>query len=66
MPSSVIRHIDYEKDKQRLTIKFVSGLVYYYYSVPAEIFLQFISSKSKGIYFNEYIKDNYPYERVTE
>lgn len=64
MPSSVIAGYSYNKDEQILRIVFVSGLVYLYKGVPPAIFESFKRSGSKGIYFNQFIKNRYPFERT--
>lgn len=62
MPSSVIAHFIYQAATETLIITFVSGLVYAYNEVPEEIYLGLKNSKSKGIYFNKFIKDHYHFE----
>ena len=65
MPSTVIAEIKYDLDKQILQIRFVSGLVYNYLEVPEEIFEGLKYSRSKGIFFNRYIKDQYEFVKVS-
>mgnify|MGYP003580902356 CR=1 FL=1 len=66
MPSSVIASYSYDKTEQVLRIVFVSGMVYLYKGVPPSIFESFKRSGSKGIYFNQFIKNEYVFERVNE
>ncbi len=66
MPSSVIASYSYCKEAQVLRIVFVSGMVYLYKGVPPSIFESFKQSGSKGIYFNQFVKNRYPFERVNE
>ncbi len=66
MPSSVIASYSYHQEEQVLRIVFVSGLVYLYRGVPSSIFESFKRSGSKGTYFNRFIKNHYPFERVTD
>jgi len=66
MPSSVISSYHYDAEHKVLKIIFVSGMVYLYKKVPADVFDEFKSAFSKGIYFNQHIKNNYEFERVTE
>ena len=63
MPSSVIQTVVYDKDERQLTVRFVSGRVYSYADVPAEIATEFATAASKGHYFNEYVRDRFPYAR---
>jgi hypothetical protein len=64
MPSSVIRSIRYDEAKQLLTVEFVSGAIYHYQQVPPSIYKAFEGSESKGIYFNDHVKDKFHFERV--
>ncbi len=63
MPSTVIAHFDYNPETKTLGIRFVSGAVYHYHEVPAAIYQKFKTAQSKGTYFNQFIKDVYPFER---
>lgn len=64
MPSTVIASFYYSAEKRRLTICFTSGIVYVYKNVPEKIYLDMKTSFSKGIFFNQYIKGNYEFEKV--
>lgn len=62
MPSTVIAAIHY--DEGILKIVLVSGTVYHYLDVPEEVYTAMKTSKSKGIYFNQHIKDRYHFEKI--
>lgn len=64
MPSTVIQSIGYNGEKQLLIVQFVSGAVYHYKDVPPRIYKAFKSSKSKGVYFNDHVKDKFHFNRV--
>ena len=64
MPSTVIASMKYDIETSVLRITFVSGMVYDYKDVPVEIYTQLKTSKSKGIYFNKNIKNQYEFEKV--
>lgn len=64
MPSTVIHTIRYDEAKKLLTVEFVSGWVYHYKEIPLPVYNAFKTSKSKGIYFNEYIKDKFAFKRI--
>jgi hypothetical protein len=64
MPSSVIRGFDYDPAAHRLSVTFVSGKRYAYLGVPEDIAHDFRKAFSKGEYFNEAIRDHYPFERL--
>ncbi len=64
MPSSVIRNFQYRADQQALDVTFVSGRRYRYLQVPGAVYEGMRASFSKGEYFNRYIRDYYPFERI--
>ena len=59
MPSSVVQTFAYDSEHSRLTVTFVSGRVYEYYQVPPSVAAAFRASRSKGTYFNKFIRDRY-------
>jgi len=64
MPSSVINHFNYDEKSHKLLITFVTGLVYEYKNVPAEIYQMLKISGSKGRYFNHFIKDKFKFTKI--
>lgn len=64
MPSSVIQKYKYDASGNALELTFVSGAVYVYKKIPLAIFEHFRQAKSKGIFFNKYIKPKFTFERV--
>jgi hypothetical protein len=62
--SSSIASIGYSADTKTLEVEFVTGRVYRYRGVEEETYEAFMSASSKGTFFNERIKDGYPFERV--
>lgn len=65
MPSSVIAKFDYDPAHATLTVVFVSGRVYRYFAVPAEIAAEFRLATSKGTFFNARIRDRFPFREIT-
>jgi len=65
MPSTLIADIDYDHARERLTITFVTGRIYEYVDVPAEVAASFQSAFSKGTFFNGYIRDRYDFRELT-
>lgn len=57
--SSVIKKFVYNDKTKVLYIKFKNTHIYKYIDVPIEIVKEFISSESKGKYFNKNIKKKY-------
>jgi hypothetical protein len=64
MPSSVIRQYSYDAPHQCLRIVYVSGNVYEYFDVPAEVYEKMKASTSKGEFLNRHIKGRFSFERV--
>jgi hypothetical protein len=64
MPSSVIKHYQYEPEKRILYITFVSGITYSYKSVPIDIVNMLKAAESKGRYFNHFIKGRFRYAKL--
>lgn len=63
--SSVIRRVEYDEQEQALFISFVSGLTYRYAGVPEIEYDALLAAESKGTFFNDRIKDRYPFTQVT-
>jgi KTSC domain len=61
MPSSVIRHFEYNVTTRELRVTFVSGKTYVYADVPEPLYRTFRAAFSKGEFFNRHIRDKYRY-----
>ena len=57
MPSTTIADIHYNRDNERLMVTLVTGRTYEYVDVPPEVAASFQSAFSKGVFFNDYIRD---------
>ena len=66
MPSTAIRHVDYEAARRVLTVTFVTGRRYVYAEVPRQVFEAFVTAPSKGTFFNAEIRDAYTYEELEQ
>jgi len=64
MPSSVISRYDYNPETKTLRIVYVSGLIYDYLDVQADVFLAMKAAFSKGTFLNEKIKGNYEFKKI--
>jgi len=47
MPSSAIADIEYDPERERLTVTFVTGRIYEYVDVPSEVAASFRSAFAK-------------------
>jgi hypothetical protein len=61
--SSLIRSVTYGADAT-LIVRFHSGAVYRYFTVPRSTFDAFLGAASKGAYFNRHIRERFPHQRV--
>ena len=66
MPSTVIRRFAYRPQVHALDVEFVSGRRYRYFGVPEGLASQFRAAFSKGSFFNARIRDDYPFEELSE
>jgi hypothetical protein len=62
--SSRIRSVEYNNSTEILTIDFVKGGKYKYFSVPETIYNGIIKSDSPGNYFDTMIKSKYNYKKA--
>lgn len=63
--STTMRSVGYEANSLILEIEFDSGTVYQYWGVPTRIYEQLLTAESKGLYFNNEIREVYPYGQVS-
>jgi hypothetical protein len=61
--SSLLASMRYSS-QATLDLEFRSGLVYRYFTVPRALVEGLHDADSKGAYFNRYIKDRFPYQRL--
>lgn len=64
MPSTVISNWNYDEARNELTVAFVTGKVYVYSLVPASVAAAMRAAYSKGVYFNENIREKYGYRQI--
>lgn len=62
--SSNIRGVNYDRDRQVLTVEFTSGSKYAYKGVGPETYDDFITAPSPGTFFADNVKGIYEYNRV--
>jgi hypothetical protein len=62
--SAAIREIDYDAERAKLLVRFISGEQYVYVGVPGEVHRSFLESDSKGRFFQAEIRDRYPFNRL--
>ena len=57
--------VNYDEGSRRLVITFRSGSVYEYTDVPREVYVGIMAAPARGVYFNTYVKDRYPFRIST-
>jgi lysyl-tRNA synthetase class 2 len=62
--SAAISEIDYDAERTKLVVRFVSGERYVYVGVPGEVHRSFVEADSKGRFFQTRIRDRYPFNRL--
>ena len=62
--SAAILEIDYNDERAKLLVCFVSGERYVYVGVPGEVHRSFCAAPSKGGFFQAEIRDRYPFNRL--
>jgi len=63
--SSAIASIGYDESSCTLEIEFRTGAVYQYENVPANVYQGLVAALSKGLYFDQHVRDaGYPYTRI--
>lgn len=66
MPSTAIRRYIYRPKAGALDIEFITGKVYRYFEVPADIAAGFVRFRSKGGYFNRALRDRFAFTQLTQ
>ena len=61
--SEAIAEIDYDADTSRMFVRFAEGNWYTYFAVPARVHEAFVATSSHGRFFQEHIRDRYPFRR---
>lgn len=63
--SSLIRSVGYDLPSSVLEIEFAAtGRIYEYLDVPLSVYSRLMASPSIGTYFNEHVREMYPYQEI--
>lgn len=63
--SSLILYINYEESTKTLDVALTMGAIYRYFNVPKYEYDQFLGAGSLGRYYNQNIKNNYEYTKMS-
>lgn len=64
LESRCVSNLDYDPDEEVMTLEFVERGTYKYRGVSLDTYVDFATAESQGRYFNLYIRDKYPFEKV--
>jgi hypothetical protein len=64
--SSTLATVAYDEGQEVLQLRFRSGAVYEYFGVPAMVHQALLEAPSKGRYFNDAIRGQFPYRMVPD
>ena len=64
LDSRTLASAGYDDPSATMELEFVEGRVYRYFVVPRSVFDALLSADSVGRFFQEHIRDVYPYERI--
>lgn len=59
--SEAVAQIEYDAPAQTLFVRFTSGEWYAYFDVPARTHADFVAADSKGRFFQDHIRDRFPF-----
>lgn len=64
LESRTLATAGYDDPSATMELEFVEGRVYRYFVVPRSVFDALLSADSVGRFFQENIRDVYPYKRI--
>lgn len=62
--STTLSSAGHDAQSAVLELQFHNGAVYLYFRVPRRIYCDLLRADSKGGYFNQNIRGQYPYQRI--
>jgi hypothetical protein len=64
LQSTSLNAATYQDQNAFLDLEFPSGVIYRYIGVPVQVYQELLQSESKGRYFNQHIRDRFPYTKI--
>jgi hypothetical protein len=64
LESRTVASAGYDDPSATMEVEFVEGRVYRYFVVPRSVFDALLTADSVGRFFQEHIRDVYPFERI--
>jgi hypothetical protein len=64
--SRILKSVGYDRFNSVLEVKFkISGRVYAFLNVSMEVYEKFMKARSRGNFFNSYIKNHFQFKKIT-
>lgn len=63
--SSVLAGLRYDPDRRQLWLRFRTGALYVYQTVPATVVQSLVEARSQGGFFNSAIRGRFPAQRLS-
>ncbi len=64
--SSALAILAYDDAHEILQLEFRSSAIYRYFGVPVQVYEALLGAPSKGRYFNQAIRGNFPFSRALD
>ena len=64
--SKTLKSVGFDPDQRVLEVEFQAGGVYQYRDVSENVYRDLLEAESKGTYFRERIRAQYPYVRIDQ
>ena len=64
LQSTSLHAVTYQGQDAFLELEFRSGAIYRYLGVPEQVYQELLNAESKGRYFNQHIRNHFPYVQI--
>jgi hypothetical protein len=64
LQSTSLNAATYQDQSAFLDLEFQSGAIYRYLGVPVQVYQELLQAESKGRYFNQHIRNRFPYTKI--
>lgn len=64
LQSTSLNAATYQDQSGLLELEFRSGAIYRYIGVPVHVYQELVLSESKGRYFNQHIRNRFPFTKI--
>jgi hypothetical protein len=64
--STVLVTVGYDEARELLQVEFCGRAIYQYFGVPAAVYQRLLGAPSKGSYFNQAVRGQFPFCLISE